>query len=205
MLLHVHPDNPNPRDIKAIAEILRKNGVIIYPTDTVYALGWSIESAKAFDQIVLLKGKEARKEQFSMICTDISQATNYTLPLSNPIFRLMKRNLPGPFTFILPANNQVPKFYKQKKKTVGIRIPAHNVPRAIVQELGHPIMTTSIHKADDTIQEYFADASLLHDSFEKQVDAVVDGGYGQLTPSTVVDCTSNEPEIVRQGIGDLLF
>jgi len=204
MLLKVHPDNPNPRDIDFVVDILRNNGVIIYPTDTVYALGWDIESAKAFDRVVLLKGKEARKEQFSMICSDISQATGYTMPLSNPVFRLMKRNLPGPFTFILPANTNVPRFYKQKKKTVGIRIPAHNVPQAIVEALGHPIMTTSLHQPGDTIQEYFSDASLLHDEFEKQVGAIVDGGYGHLKPSTVVDCTGSEPEIVRQGMGELM-
>jgi len=204
MLLNVHPDNPNPRDIQTIVEILQNNGLIIYPTDTVYALGWDIDSSKAFDKVVLLKGKEARKEQFSMICNDISQATGYTMPLPNPVFRLMKRNLPGPFTFILPANSQVPRFYKQKKKTVGIRIPAHNVPQAIVEALGHPIMTTSLHHPGDTIQEYFSDASLLHDEYEKQVGAVVDGGYGHLKPSTVIDCTAGEPEIVRQGMGELL-
>jgi len=203
MLLHIHPDNPNPREIAIAVEALKNNGLIIYPTDTVYGLAWDINSPKAFDQIVRIKGKSALKENFSLICSDLSQVSQFTMHINNTVFKLLKRNLPGPFTFILNANNNVPRFYKTKKKTVGIRIPNNNIAIELVNRLGHPIMTTSLHDEDE-ILEYMTDPELIHDKYEHQVDFVIDGGYGNNEASTVVDCTGDEIEILRQGIGELI-
>ena len=203
MLLHIHPDNPNPREIAIAVEALKNNGLIIYPTDTVYGLAWDINSPKAFDQIVRIKGKSALKENFSLICSDLSQVSQFTMHINNAVFKLLKRNLPGPFTFILNANNNVPRFYKTKKKTVGIRIPNNNIAIELVNRLGHPIMTTSLHDEDE-ILEYMTDPELIHDKYEHLVDFVVDGGYGNNEASTVVDCTGDEIEILRQGIGELI-
>jgi len=203
MLLHIHPDNPNPREIAIAVEALKNNGLIIYPTDTVYGLAWDINSPKAFDQIVRIKGKSALKENFSLICSDLSQVSQFTMHINNAVFKLLKRNLPGPFTFILNANNNVPRFYKTKKKTVGIRIPNNNIAIELVNRLGHPIMTTSLHDEDE-ILEYMTDPELIHDKYEHLVDFVIDGGYGNNEASTVVDCTGDEIEILRQGIGELI-
>jgi len=203
MLLHIHPDNPNPREIAIAVESLKNNGLIIYPTDTVYGLAWDINSPKAFDQIVRIKGKSALKENFSLICNDLSQVSQFTMHINNAVFKLLKRNLPGPFTFILNANNNVPRFYKTKKKTVGIRIPNNNIAIELVNKLGHPIMTTSLHDEDE-ILEYMTDPELIHDKYEHLVDFVIDGGYGNNEASTVVDCTGDEIEILRQGIGELI-
>jgi len=203
MLLHIHPDNPNPREIAIAVEALKNNGLIIYPTDTVYGLAWDINSPKAFDQIVRIKGKSALKENFSLICNDLSQVSQFTMHINNAVFKLLKRNLPGPFTFILNANNNVPRFYKTKKKTVGIRIPNNNIAIELVNRLGNPIMTTSLHDEDE-ILEYMTDPELIHDKYEHQVDFVIDGGYGNNEASTVVDCTGDEIEILRQGIGELI-
>lgn len=202
MLIDIYEENPNEKEISKVVDILRNNGIVIYPTDTVYGLAWNINCPKAFDRIILLKGKSAKKEQFSLICKDISQVSEFALPINNSTFKLLKRNLPGPFTFILNANNNVPKFYKHKKKTVGIRIPDNNIALGIVQALGNPIMTTSIH-SDDEILDYLTDPELIHEKFEKQVDIVINGGYGKNQASTVVDCTTDEFEIIREGIGIL--
>lgn len=204
MLLQIHPDNPNPREMAMVIEALENDGLIIYPTDTVYGLGWSINSPKAFDRIVMIKGKNALKENFSIICSDISQVSQFTMHINNPTFKLLKKNLPGPFTFILNANSNVPKFHKTKKKTIGIRIPNHNIPIEIVKQLGHPIMTTSLHH-DDEILEYITDPELIHENYENQVDYVIDGGFGNNQASTIVDCTSGTFEIIRQGIGELIL
>ncbi|MFO7828200.1 MAG: L-threonylcarbamoyladenylate synthase [Bacteroidales bacterium] len=202
MLLQIHPDNPNPREVSMVLDALKNDGLIIYPTDTVYGLGWSINCPKAFDRIVRIKGKNALKENFSIICSDISQVSQFTMHINNPTFKLMKKNLPGPFTFILNANSNVPKFYKSKKKTIGIRIPSNNIPIEIVEQLGHPIMTTSLHH-DDEVLDYITDPELIHEKYEKLVDYVIDGGFGKNEASTIVDCTSDEFEIVRQGLGNL--
>lgn len=202
MLIRVHPDNPNEREINKIVDLLKCGGIIIYPTDTVYGLGCDINNPKAVERIARIKGVKLEKANFSFVCYDLSHLSDFTRPLSNDIFKLMKRNLPGPFTFILEANNNVPKLFKSKKKTVGIRIPSHNIPRMIVKELGNPIMSTSIHDTDDVI-EYTTDPELIHERYENLVDAVIDGGYGNNVPSTVVDCTVNGYEIIRQGIGEL--
>lgn len=204
MLLQVHPDNPNPREIAMAIDALQNNGLIIYPTDTVYGLAWDINSPKAFDRIVKIKGKNALKENFSMVCQDISQVSQFTLHISNTIFKLLKQNLPGPFTFILNANNNVPRFYKSKKRTVGIRIPNNNIALDIVEKLGHPIMTTSLHHEDE-ILDYMTDPELIHEKYDHLVDYVIDGGYGNNEASTIVDCTGDDIEIIRQGIGELVI
>lgn len=204
MLLQIHPDNPNPREISMAIEALQNNGLIIYPTDTVYGLAWDINSPKAFDKIVRIKGKNALKENFSLVCNDISQVSQFTQHINNPTFKLLKHNLPGPFTFILNANNNVPRFYKSKKKTVGIRIPDNNIAIEIVSKLGHPIMTTSLHDEDE-ILDYMTDPELIHEKYEHLVDYVIDGGYGNNEASTIVDCTGESFEIIRQGIGELVL
>lgn len=204
MLLQIHPDNPNPREISMAIEALQNNGLIIYPTDTVYGLAWDINSPKAFDKIVRIKGKNALKENFSLVCNDISQVSQFTLHINNSTFKLLKHNLPGPFTFILNANNNVPRFYKSKKKTVGIRIPDNNIAIEIVSKLGHPIMTTSLHDEDEVL-DYMTDPELIHEKYEHLVDYVIDGGYGNNEASTIVDCTGESFEISRQGIGELVL
>lgn len=200
--IRIHPENPNPRHIKQVVEILQKGGVIIYPTDTVYGLGCDITNAKAVQRVAQIKGVKLEKSNFSFICPDLSNLSVYTKQVGNSTFKTMKRNLPGPFTFILPASNEVPKLFKSKKKTVGIRIPENEICLEIVRALGNPIMTTSI-KDDDEIIEYSTDPELIHEKYEKLVDAVIDGGYGNVEASTVIDTTSGELEIVRQGIGEL--
>lgn len=202
MLMHIHPDTPAPRQIQQVVEILQKGGVIIYPTDTVYGLGCDITKARAVEKIARIKGVRLEKANFSFICHDLSHVSIYTRQISNPVFKLMKTYLPGPFTFILPANNHVPRIFKNKKKTVGIRIPDNNIPLEIVRELGNPLLTTSIHDYDDVI-DYTTDAELIHENMENLVDLVIDGGYGNNVPSTVVDCTVDPPVILRQGLGKL--
>jgi len=204
MLLQIHPDNPNPREIAMAIEALQNNGLIIYPTDTVYGLAWDINSPKAFDKIVKIKGKNALKENFSMVCSEISQVSQFAMHINNPTFKLLKHNLPGPFTFILNANNNVPRFYKSKKKTVGIRIPDNRIAIEIVNRLGHPIMTTSLHDEDE-ILDYMTDPELIYEKYENLVDYVIDGGYGNNEASTIIDCTGESFEIIRQGIGELVF
>jgi tRNA threonylcarbamoyl adenosine modification protein (Sua5/YciO/YrdC/YwlC family) len=203
MLLQIHPDNPNQREIAMAVDALKNNGLIIYPTDTVYGLAWDINSPKAFDRIVKIKGKNALKENFSMVCQDISQVSQFTMHINNTIFKLLKQNLPGPFTFILNANTNVPRFYKSKKKTVGIRIPNNNIALEIVEKLGHPIMTTSLHHEDE-ILDYITDPELIYEKYDHLVDYVIDGGYGNNEASTIVDCTGDDIEIIRQGIGELV-
>lgn len=202
MLIRMYNENPNPRDVRQVVNELRNNGVIIYPTDTVYGMGCDITNAKAVERVARLKGVKIEKANFSFICSDLSHLSDYTRPISNTVFKLMKKNLPGPFTFILEANNNVPNYFKGKKKTVGIRVPDNNIIREIVNELGNPILTTSIYD-DDEIIEYTTDPELIHEKYQNDVDLVIDGGYGELVPSTVVDCTKDIIEIVREGKGVL--
>lgn len=204
MLLKIHPDNPNPREIAMAVDALKNNGLIIYPTDTVYGLAWDINSPKAFDRIVRIKGKKALKENFSLVCSELSQVSKFTMHINNPTFKLLKRNLPGPFTFILNANNNVPRFYKTKKKTVGIRIPDNNIAIELVNHLGNPFMTTSLH-SEDEILDYITDPELINEKYDHLVDHVIDGGFGNNEASTVVDCTADDIEIIRQGIGELVL
>ncbi|MDD4108578.1 MAG: L-threonylcarbamoyladenylate synthase [Prolixibacteraceae bacterium] len=202
MLLRIYNENPNPRDIRTVVETLRNGGIIIYPTDTVYGLGCDITSVKAVEKVARFKGIKIEKANFSFICSDLSHLSDFSKPISNSVFKLMKKNLPGPFTFILEANNNVPKYFKGKKKTVGIRIPDNNIIRDIVYELGNPILSTSI-RDEDEILEYTTDPELIYEKYQDFADIVVDGGYGELVPSTVVDCTGPVTEIIRQGKGIL--
>ena len=204
MLLKIHEENPSQRQIQRVAEVLRNDGLIIYPTDTVYALGWSINNTKSEDGILKIRKDKKMLTNFSLICSDLSQASEFIRPLDKTTFKLLKHNLPGPYTFILPASNQVPKIYQTKKKTVGIRIPNNNIPLEIVKELGHPIMTTSLHDNDDEILDHMVDPQQIFEKYDKMVDIIIDGGLGHMEGSTVVDCTNAEPLIIREGRGELV-
>lgn len=204
MIRKIYPQNPNPQEIDRVVEILRNGGVIIYPTDTVYGLGCDITKGKAIDRIAQIKGIDPEKTRFSFIVNDLSHLSDYTKPINNQVYKLMKRNLPGPFTFILEANNNVPKILKSKKKTVGIRIPDNSIIQEIVRVLGNPILTTSVHSGD-TILDYTTDPELIHEEMGHRVDLVIDGGFGNNVPSTVVDCTGPEIEIIREGLGVLEY
>ncbi|MEQ9301539.1 MAG: L-threonylcarbamoyladenylate synthase [Cyclobacteriaceae bacterium] len=202
-LIKLFPENPEERKIEHIADVLRAGGVIIYPTDTVYGLGCDIFNPKAIDRVLQIKGLKGKKTDLSFICYDLSHISEYTKSLNNTTFKLMKKALPGPFTFILKSSSKVPKILNASKKTVGIRVPDNSIPREIVKALGNPIITTSI-KDDDEVVEYSTDPSLIYEKFEHQVDVIIDGGYGNLSPSTVVDCTDDyEINVVREGLGDL--
>ncbi len=202
MLLRIHPENPQEKLIKQVAECLLDGGIIIYPTDTVYGIGCDIFKHKAVEKIARLRDVNIKKHNFSFICSDLSHLSDFTKPMDRSTYKLMKKALPGPFTFILEANNTIPKLFKNNKKTVGIRVPEHHIPRGIVQTLGNPILTTSIHD-DDSIIEYSTDPELIYEKYKNQVDIVIDGGYGNLVPSTIVDCSHGEIEIIRQGLGDV--
>ena len=202
MLLPIHPVNPNPRNFRILIDCLRNGGVIIYPTDTVYGMGCDIYNSKAVERICRIKGIKPEKANFSFICSDLSHIADFTKHLETPVYKVMRKALPGPFTFILEANNNVPKLFKSPKKTVGIRIPDNKICLEIVKELGNPIMTTSIHDEDDII-EYTTDPELIYEKYRDVVDIVVDGGYGNNAPSTIVDCSQGEFTIVRQGLGIL--
>jgi len=196
--IKMYADNPAERHIQKIVSVLKNGGVIIYPTDTVYGIGCDITKPKAIERVAQLKGVKVAKSNFSFICYDMSHLSDYTKPLDNSIFKLMKRNLPGPFTFILEANNNVPKLFKANRKSIGIRIPDNNIIREIVKALGNPILTTSL-KADDEVLEYTTDPELIYEDYDNKVDIVIDGGYGGNIASTVIDCTSDELEVVRMG------
>ena len=202
MFLKIYPENPNPREIRKVVDCLQNGGIIIYPTDTIYGLGCDIFKPKAVERITEILGDSKKKSAMTFICHDLSNLSDYTKPIANNIFKVMKRTLPGAFTFILEANNNVPKIVQSNKKTVGIRVPDNNIIREIVRELGHPILSTSV-KDDDEVVEYTTDPELIYEKYENLVDVVIDGGYGDNVPSTVVDCTSGEIEIVREGKGDV--
>ncbi len=202
MIVKLYNNNPNQREVRKVVDLLRDGAVIIYPTDTVYGLGCDITKQRAVERIARIKGVKPEKSNFSFIVDDLSSLAEYTRPINNVIYKLMRRNFPGPFTFILEASNTVPKLLKRKKKNVGIRIPDNNIIREIVKELGNPILTTSIH-SEDHVLEYDTDPELIHEEMGHLVDLVIDGGYGNNVPSTVVDCTTNEVEIIRQGLGEL--
>lgn len=201
MLIKIYNDNPNPNQIRHVAEVLRNGGIIIIPTDTVYAFGCDIFNSAAVEFISRLKNKDLRKANLSFICHEMSQISEYA-KLDDDSFKLMKKNLPGPYTFILNGSNRLPKLFKNKK-TVGIRMPDNRITLQIVRELGNPMMTSSIF-IDDETTEYITDPELIDEKYGNQVDLVVDGGMGGLLHSTVIDCTGNEPEIVRQGSHDLI-
>jgi tRNA threonylcarbamoyl adenosine modification protein (Sua5/YciO/YrdC/YwlC family) len=202
MLIRIYPENPNPRHIRQVVDLLEVGGIIIYPTDTVYAMGCDIKANKSIERIARFKGLNPENPDLSLIFHDMSQLSEYTIVRDNTTFKLLKRNLPGPFTFIVRANNQIPKLFRNKKKTVGIRIPDNPIVLELVRELGRPIITTSIHDPDEII-EYTTDPELIHEKYREFADIVIDGGYGKNEASTIVDCTGDEPEIIRQGLGIL--
>ena len=200
-LIKIYEENPNPKEIANVVDVLKKGGLIIYPTDTVYGLGCDITNNSALEKIAKIKGVKLEKANFSFICEDLSNLSEYAKQIDNSTFKLLKRNLPGPYTFILPGSNNLPTVFK-KKKTVGIRVPDNKICQAIVNKLGNPIVSTSI-KDDDEVIEYTTDPELIAEKWDKLVDIVVDGGYGDNVASTVIDLTEGEPEVIREGKGDL--
>ena len=202
MYLQLHPENPNQRHVKMILECLNDDGVIIFPTDTIYGIGCSINSNRAFERIAQIKGIRKEKARFSFIFHDMSMLSAFTKPISNDVFKLMKRNLPGAFTFILEANNNIPRIFQSKRKTIGIRIPDQPIITNIVKELGTPIMTTSILDEDE-ISGFLTDPEEINERYKDRVDIIIDGGFGDNQESTIVDCVDNEILITRQGKGIL--
>lgn len=201
LLIQLHPDNPNPRNLRTIVDCLSNGGVIIYPTDTIYGFGCDIFQHKAVEKICRIKQIDPQKARLSFVCYDLSDMSRYSRPISTPLYRLLKSHLPGPFTFILPASKEVPKILQSRRQTIGLRIPDNNIARSIVHELGHPILSTSL--PGEMVEEY-TDPELIAEKFDKLVDIVVDGGIGGMVPSTIVDCTSDSYEIIRQGAGELM-
>ena len=199
MLLHLHPENPQIRNVKTVVECLLDGGVIIYPTDTIYGLGCDIFQHKAVERICRIKQVDPAKAQLSFICYDLSDLSNYTKSISTPLYRLLKNYLPGPYTFILPASKQVPKILKSRKDTIGLRIPDNIIARSLIHELGHPILSSSL--PGEMVEEY-TDPDRFREKFENQVDIIIDGGIGGMIPSTIVDCTGDEPVLIRKGLGE---
>lgn len=199
MLLEIHPADPQPRHIKTIVECLRDGGVIIYPTDTIYGLGCDISQHKAIERVCRIKQIDPQKANLSFICYDLSDLSRYTKSISTPLYRILKSYLPGPYTFILPASKEVPKILQSKKSTVGLRVPDNNIARTIIQQLGNPILSASL--PGDMVEEY-TDPELIYRNFSKLADIVIDGGTGGMIPSTVVDCTGDEPVVTRKSLGE---
>lgn len=201
-LVKIHPQNPESRKIQRVVELLRKGGVIIYPTDTIYGIGCDLMNRKAVERLCHVIGIKPQKLDLSFICNDLSHIAEYVRRIDTPVFKLLKKALPGPYTFILESSSKVPKILDQNKKTVGIRIPDHNIPREIVAQLGNPLITSSI-KNDDVIKEYTTDPEEIYADFKNDVDLVIDGGAGNNVPSTVVDCTGSELVVIRYAAGDI--
>ena len=199
MILRIHPKDPQPRLIKQVVAKLQEGGIIIYPTDTVYGLGCDILQQKAVDRICRIKKVEPRKAQLSFVCSDLSHLSDYAKPLSNPVYRLLKEHLPGPYTFILPASKMVPKIMQSKKDTIGLRVPDNRIAQAIIEELGRPILSASL--PGEMVEDY-TDPEVMFANFHNEVDFVIDGGIGGMIPSTVVDCTGDEPVVTRKGLGE---
>ncbi len=203
MLLEIHPDNPDSRKIKMVVECLEKGGVIIYPTDTIYTFGCDLNNKKAIDRIMQIKGIKTKKKDFSLVCYDLSHISEYTQSLNRQAFRMMKGALPGPFTFILKANKLVSKLFDYNKQTIGIRVPDNNIARTIVQQLGRPIIASSVHDEEDELLEYMTDPEEIHERYGKQVEIVIDGGAGTREASTVIDASEEEMVVLREGKGVL--
>ncbi|HZH99660.1 MAG TPA: L-threonylcarbamoyladenylate synthase [Flavisolibacter sp.] len=199
MLIHIHPDNPQPRLIRQVVDTLKSGGIIVYPTDTIYGLGCDISQHKAVERICRIKGVDPQKAQLSFVCYDLSDLSQYARQIDTPVYRMLKQYLPGPYTFILEASRQVPKILKSKRDSVGIRVPDNKIARCIVQELGNPILSASL--PGDFVEEY-TDPEIIHDRFEKLVDVVIHGGIGGMIPSTIIDVTSGEPQMIREGAGE---
>jgi len=202
MLIKIYPENPNPKAIQQAVDVLKKGGLIIYPTDTVYGLGCDITNQRAIEKICMIRGVKPDKATFSFVCSDLSNISDYIKPIDTTVFRVLKKALPGPYTFILNANGNVPKLLSSKKKTVGIRVPDNSIAQEIVRQLGNPILSASI-KDEDELIEYSTDPELIHEKYEDRVDLIIDGGFGGNEASTVIDCTSGEFEVIREGKGSL--
>ena len=200
MLLKIYPENTNQKEIQKVVAYLKKGGLFIFPTDTVYSIGCDLSNSRAVEKMAKIKGVKLKDAKFSLICYDLSHLSDLCKPMDNAVFKMMKKALPGAFTFILNASNNVPKLFKAKKKTIGIRVPDNNIIREIVKELGNPIVSTSVHD-DDEVVEYTTDPELIHEKYANDIDLVIDGGYGNNVASTVIDCTDGEPVIIRQGLG----
>lgn len=200
MIIHIHPDNPQQRNIDQIVSTLKKGGIIIYPTDTIYGIGCDITQAQAIEKICQIKNVQPKKAHLSFICKDLSEISDYAKNISTPIFRTLKTHLPGPYTFILEASKQVPKLLQTKKDTVGIRVPDNKICQMIVEALGNPLMTTSLPMDEDV--EYFTDPEVMNEVFGNMVDYIIDGGIGGIVSSTIIDCTSGTPELIRLGAGE---
>ncbi len=203
MLVEINPNNIDSRLIKQAVEVLKKGGVIIFPTDTVYSMGCDLFNKKALNNLAKLKDIKLNKAQFSIICHDLSHLSDYVKQIDRPIFKLLKQSLPGPFTFIMNATNEIPRLFDTNRKEIGIRIPDNNIILEIVRELGNPIATTSLHNQEDEIMDYFTDPYAIYERYDDDVEMIIDGGYGNLEASTIIDCTGSAPEIIRQGIGKL--
>ncbi len=203
MLLHCNPDKPNPETIAKAVEILGSDGIIIYPTDTVYGMGCDMINPRAFERLCKLTGQVPEKANPSLICHDLSHLSDFTKPISNHVFRVMKKALPGPYTFILPCNNNIPKIFRSNKKTIGIRVPDNSIVREIVKALGNPILNMSVHDPGDEMMEYTTDPEIIHNYYGSKVDLVISGGFGHLAASTVLDCTGEEIVMLRQGLGEV--
>lgn len=202
MLIRIHKDGPDPKKVREAVAILKKDGVIVCPTDTVYSFACVLGSSKGFDRIARLKGLRPNKAHFSILCADLSEISKYSRPVPNDIFKLMKRALPGPFTFILPSGGNVPKLFRSTKKTIGIRIPDNTIAQAIINEIGLPLVVSSVHDPDEVL-EYTTDPELIDERHGHAVDAVIHGGFGELYASTIVDCSTGVPEVVREGRGNI--
>lgn len=200
MILKVYPENPAPRHISMIVDKLREGGIIIYPTDTIYAIGCDMNNKKAIDKLCKIINKKPEEANLSLICYDLSNLSEYTVPFENRVYKLMRKYLPGPFTFILKSNNKVPKMFKNKKKTIGIRVPDNSIPREIVKILGNPLVTASLHD-DDNVVKYFTDPEEIFDKFKDKVDIVIDGGVGSNIGSTVLDCSGQDIDVLRDSRG----
>ncbi len=203
MLLRINPDKPDYESIRKAADVLQAGGIIIYPTDTVYGVGCDITQPKAIERLCQFKGIKLSESNFSIICHDLSHLSDYAMPISTSVFRVLKKALPGPYTFILAANNKVPKIFQSKKKSVGIRVPQNLIVQEIVKALGNPIVSSSLHDADDEMLDYYADPELIYEKYQDKVDLIVNGGYGNIQASTVIDMTKGEYLVVRKGLGEV--
>lgn len=202
MVFHIHPENPEARKIAQLSEILRKGGVAILPTDSVYAFVCSLEQQRGFEQVCRLKGIRPEKAKFSILCSDLSNISAYTKPFDRAVYKMLNKALPGPYTFILEAGSEVPSLFRSKRKTIGLRVPDHPIVQDLIAAVGCPLVASSLHD-DDEITPYPTDPEEIASKWENRVDAVVDGGFGHNTPSTVIDCSGNEPVVVREGAGSL--
>ena len=200
MLLKIYPENTDQKEIQKVVAHLKKGGLFIFPTDTVYSIGCDLSNSRAVEKMARIKGVKSKDANFSLICYDLSHLSDFCKPMDNAVFKMMKKALPGAFTFILNASNNVPKLFKANKKTIGIRVPDNNIIREVVKELGNPVVSTSVHD-DDEVVEYTTDPELIHEKYANDIDLVIDGGYGNNVASTVIDCTTGEPVIIRQGLG----